>query len=105
MPSVLAAASGTVVFAGCAGSCPPLGSLWGGSGYAWAVQVDHGNGYSTFYAHLKNIYVRTGESVSKGQAIAQMGSTGRSTGPHVHFELRRGSGSGGQVNPLSYANW
>lgn len=105
LPNVVAAAGGTVVFAGCAGICPPLGSTWGGSGYAWAVQIDHGNGYTTWYAHLKNIYVRTGEGVSKGQAIAQMGSTGRSTGPHVHFELRRGSGGSSQVNPLPYTNW
>jgi murein DD-endopeptidase MepM/ murein hydrolase activator NlpD len=82
-----------------------LGSTWGLSGYAWAVQIDHGNGYTTWYAHLKNIYVRTGESVAKGQVIAQMGSTGRSTGPHVHFELRRGSGGSSQVNPLPYTNW
>ena len=105
LPSVLAAASGTVIFAGCSGYCPPLGSTWGGSGYAWSIQIDHGNGYTTWYAHLKNIYVRSGQEVSKAQAIGQMGSTGRSTGPHLHFELRRGSGYGGQVNPLSYASW
>lgn len=105
LPNLVAAAGGTVIFAGCSGYCPPLGSTWGGSGYAWAVQIDHGNGYTTWYAHMKNIYVRTGQGVSKGQAIGQMGSTGRSTGPHVHFELRRGSGSGGQINPLPYANW
>lgn len=105
LPNVLAAASGTVVFAGCAGYCPPLDSTWGGSGYAWAVQIDHGNGYTTWYAHLKNIYVRTGESVGKGQAIAQMGSTGRSTGPHLHFELRKGSGGSSQINPLPYTTW
>lgn len=102
LPNLVAAASGTITFAGCAGYCPPLGSVWGGSGYAWAVQVDHGNGYSTWYAHMMNIYVRTGQSVSSGQAIGQMGSTGRSTGPHVHFELRRGST---QINPLPYTNW
>lgn len=105
LPSILAASGGTVIFAGCAGYCPPLGSTYGGSGYAWAIQVDHGNGYTTWYAHLKNIFVRTGESVSKGQAIGQMGSTGRSTGPHVHFELRRGAGYGTQVNPMLYSGW
>jgi len=103
LPNLVAAAGGTVIFAGCAGYCPPLGSTWGGSGYAWSVQIDHGNGYSTWYAHMKNIYVRTGDSVSRGQAIGQMGSTGRSTGPHVHFELRRGSST--QINPLPYTNW
>ena len=105
LPNVLAAAGGTVIFAGCAGYCPPLGSTYGGSGYAWSIQVDHGNGYSTWYAHLKNIYVRTGQSVSKGQSIGQLGSTGRSTGPHVHFELRRGVGYGSQINPLPYTVW
>lgn len=105
LPSVVSAASGTVIFAGCYGSCPPLGSTYGGSSYAWSVQVDHGNGYTTWYAHLKNIYVRTGQSVSRGQSLGQLGSTGRSTGPHLHFELRRGSAYGTQINPIYYTNW
>lgn len=105
LPNIIAPAAGTVIFAGCAGTCPPLGSTWGGSGYAWSIQIDHGNGYTTWYAHLKNIYVRSGESVSRGQAIGQMGSTGRSTGPHLHFELRRGSGYNSQINPLPYTTW
>ncbi len=105
LPNVLAAAGGTVIFAGCSGYCPPLGSTYGGSGYAWSIQIDHGNGYSTWYAHLKNIYVRTGQSVSTGQSIGQMGSTGRSTGPHVHFELRRGTAYGTQINPKLYTTW
>ena len=105
LPNIIAPATGTVIFAGCAGTCPPLGSTWGGSGYAWSIQVDHGNGYTTWYAHLKSIYVRSGESVSRGQAIGQMGSTGRSTGPHLHFELRRGSGYNSQINPLPYTAW
>jgi murein DD-endopeptidase MepM/ murein hydrolase activator NlpD len=105
LPNITAAAPGTVIFAGCSGYCPPLGSTYGGSGYAWSIQVDHGNGYTTWYAHLKNIYVRSGQSVARGEAIGQMGSTGRSTGPHVHFELRRGVAFGTQVNPLGYSNW
>ncbi len=105
LPNVLAAAGGTVIFAGCSGYCPPLGSTYGGSGYAWSIQIDHGNGYSTWYAHLKNIYVRTGQKVSSGQSIGQMGSTGRSTGPHVHFELRRGTAYGTQINPKLYTTW
>lgn len=105
LPNLVAAAGGTVIFAGCSGYCPPLGSTWGGSGYAWSVQIDHGNGYSTWYAHMKNIYVRSGQTVSRGQAIGQMGSTGRSTGPHVHFELRKGTAYGSQINPLPYTNW
>ncbi len=105
LPNLKAAAGGTIIFAGCAGYCPPLGSTYGGSGYAWSIQIDHGNGYTTWYAHLKNIYVRTGQKVSKGQAIGQMGSTGRSTGPHVHFELRRGVAYGTQINPMLYTSW
>jgi murein DD-endopeptidase MepM/ murein hydrolase activator NlpD len=105
LPNVVAAAPGTVVFAGCSGYCPRLGETYGGSGYAWSIQIDHGNGYTTWYAHLKNIYVRSGQSVGRGEAIGQMGSTGRSTGPHVHFELRRGIAYGSQVNPLGYSNW
>jgi murein DD-endopeptidase MepM/ murein hydrolase activator NlpD len=105
LPNIVAPASGTVIFAGCYGTCPPLGSTYGGSNYAWSIQIDHGNGYTTWYAHLKNIYVKSGQTVSTGQAIGQMGSTGRSTGPHLHFEVRRGSAYGTQVNPLYYTNW
>jgi murein DD-endopeptidase MepM/ murein hydrolase activator NlpD len=105
LPNIVAPASGTVIFAGCYGTCPPLGSTYGGSNYAWSIQIDHGNGYTTWYAHLKNIYVRSGQSVSKGTVIGQMGSTGRSTGPHLHFEVRKGSAYGTQVNPLYYVNW
>ena len=105
LPNLKAAAGGTIIFAGCAGYCPPLGSTYGGSGYAWSIQIDHGNGYTTWYAHLKNIYVRTGQKVSKGQTIGQLGSTGRSTGPHVHFELRRGAAYGTQINPMLYTSW
>lgn len=103
-PNIVAAASGTVIFAGCApGSyCPALGSMYGGSGYAWSIQIDHGNGYTTWYAHLSNIYVRSGQQVSAGQAIGKMGSTGRSTGIHLHWELRRGSAYGTDVNPMLY---
>jgi murein DD-endopeptidase MepM/ murein hydrolase activator NlpD len=105
LPNLVAASGGTVIFAGCYGTCPPLGSTYGGSTYGWSIQIDHGNGYTTWYAHLKNIYVRSGQAVSKGQVIGQMGSTGRSTGPHLHFELRKGSEYGTQVNPIYYANW
>lgn len=105
LPNVVAAAPGTIIFAGCSGTCPRLGETYGGSGYAWSIQIDHGNGYTTWYAHLKNIYVRSGQPVGRGEVIGQMGSTGRSTGPHLHFELRSGVGFGSQVNPLGFSNW
>jgi murein DD-endopeptidase MepM/ murein hydrolase activator NlpD len=67
-------------------------------GYGNRVMVDHGNGYQTLYAHLSNIYVSAGQKVSKGQAVGKMGSTGRSTGTHLHFEIRF---KGIAVNPLA----
>lgn len=105
LPDVLAASGGTVIFAGCTSYCPPLGSTYGGREYGWSIQIDHGNGFTTWYAHLKNIYVRSGQTVSKGQSIGQLGSTGRSTGPHLHFELRKGTAWGTQINPRLYTTW
>lgn len=87
-PPVVASDTGTVVVAG-----------WPDNyGYGNRVIVDHGNGYQTLYAHLSNVYVSIGQSVSRGQSIGQMGSTGRSTGTHLHFEIRY---KGIAVNPLA----
>lgn len=69
------------------------------SGYGNVVEINHGNGYVTRYGHNQKLLVSVGERVSKGQLIAKMGSTGRSTGPHVHFEVLR---NGRVVNPTSY---
>lgn len=69
------------------------------SGYGKLVEINHGNGYVTRYAHNDEVLVSPGERVDKGQTIAKMGSTGRSTGPHVHFEVLR---NGRIVNPTSY---
>jgi murein DD-endopeptidase MepM/ murein hydrolase activator NlpD len=91
MPDLVAAADGVVNFAGChSGNCPEPGSMIGGSGYAWAVEIDHQNGYETLYAHMNAIYVTKGQYVKKGEAIGQMGMTGTATGIHVHFELWQG---------------
>ncbi len=68
-------------------------------GYGGLVEVDHGNGYVTRYAHNKTIKVKKGDRVNKGETLALMGSTGRSTGPHVHFEVLR---DGQHVNPYNF---
>ncbi len=68
-------------------------------GYGNLVEINHGNGYTTRYGHNSEIVVKPGDKVSKGQRIAKMGSTGRSTGPHVHFEVLF---NGMVVNPEQY---
>ena len=74
---------------------------WAGrrSGYGNLVEINHGNGYVTRYAHNKEVLVKVGDIVSKGQTLSLMGSTGRSTGPHVHFEVLVNNR---QVNPARY---
>jgi murein DD-endopeptidase MepM/ murein hydrolase activator NlpD len=91
----IAAPTGTAISAADGGTVTFTG--WDNSGYGYRIVINHGNGYSTTYNHLSSIGVRTGQSVGKGQYIAGMGSTGRSTGPHLHFEILR---NGGFNNPL-----
>jgi len=69
------------------------------SGYGNLVEINHGNGFITRYGHNATVLVAEGDTVSKGQVVALMGSTGHSTGPHVHFEVWRG---GRVVDPLKY---
>ena len=69
------------------------------SGYGEMVEVNHGSGFSTRYGHAEKLLVKAGDVVKKGQVIAHMGSSGRSTGPHVHFEVYK---HGRPVDPASY---
>ena len=73
---VRSAGDGVVVYSG-----------WS-KGYGNTIMVDHGNSYQTIYAHNSMLLVRTGQRVTKGQMLAKAGSTGLSTGPHVHYEVR-----------------
>jgi murein DD-endopeptidase MepM/ murein hydrolase activator NlpD len=82
--TVIAPANGTVVKAG-----------WTG-GYGNMIEIDHGNGLSTRYGHLSKIEIQVGDSIQRGQLIGLIGSTGRSTGPHLHYELRLNDKS---INP------
>ena len=84
---ILATASGTVTFAG-----------WSG-GYGYLVKIDHGGGVETYYGHCSKLYVSAGDTVEAGEQIAAVGSTGNSTGNHLHFEIRL---NGKQVNPQTY---
>ena len=68
-------------------------------GYGYHLLIDHGNGYQTMYAHASKILVTSGQKVAKGQPIALIGSTGDSTGPHLHFEIIK---NGSKVDPLPY---
>lgn len=87
-PPIYAAAAGKVIHAG-----------WNNWGYGNLIKVDHGDGVVTYYAHLSSIGVSTGQMVEKGQFIGNVGSTGNSTGPHLHFEIRL---NGTHLNPVPF---
>ena len=70
-------------------------------GYGNLVEINHGNGYVTLYAHNQKNLVALGDTVHQGQTIALMGATGRATGPHLHFEVHK---DGKSVNPLKFVN-
>ncbi|SNS80009.1 transglycosylase family protein [Actinacidiphila glaucinigra] len=88
--SVKAVAEGTVVEAG-----------WGGA-YGYQVVIRHHDGMYTQYGHLSSLTVRAGQSVAAGRQIGRSGSTGNTTGPHLHFEVRTGEGYGSDVDPVAY---
>lgn len=87
-PSILAADAGRIVAVG-----------WDATGYGNRIIIDHGNGMQTLYGHMSAFYVTLGQSVNRGDAIGRMGSTGHSTGTHLHFELHQ---NGIHLNPLNY---
>ena len=87
--NIVAAESGTVILANYG---------WNG-GYGNYIIISHGNGITTRYAHASKLYVQAGQTVSRGQVIAAVGTTGNSTGPHLHFEVRI---NGSHTNPLNY---
>jgi murein DD-endopeptidase MepM/ murein hydrolase activator NlpD len=88
--------SGDPVHATAAGTVTEAG--WSG-GYGRMIEVDHGNGFATRYGHLSKIDVKVGQSIKIGQVIGEIGSTGRSTGPHLHYETRI---DGDAVNPQKF---
>jgi len=94
----IANSSGTPVHAAQAGVVTYSG--WDNSGFGYMIRIDHGNGLQTLYGHSSKLIARAGDSVAKGDVIMLMGSTGNSTGPHVHFSIFRGSGYNG-INPLT----
>jgi len=90
---IYASDAGTVIYAGYS-----LNAAGRPVGYGQYVVLDHGNGYQTLYAHASQLYVRCGQQVQRGAVIGAIGSVGRSTGPHLHYEIRYGSRA---VNPWS----
>ncbi|MGD9475210.1 MAG: M23 family metallopeptidase, partial [Eubacteriaceae bacterium] len=82
----------------CAGNGTVISAGWNG-GYGNCIIVDLGNGVSAVYAHLSAMYVSSGQTVSAGQTVGAVGSTGDSTGPHLHFEMRL---YGSAVSPYNY---
>ena len=90
---------GSNIYASAAGTVVKV--KWGNTGYGYHVIINHGDGIQTLYAHMSNIYVKNGQFVNQGDIIGAMGSTGNSTGTHLHFEVRI---NGQYVNPLNYVS-
>lgn len=88
---VMAADTGVVIFSG-----------WNTNGYGYLIVLDHGNGWTTYYGHLSAINVGCGQSVSRGAVIGAVGSTGNSSGPHLHFEMRWGHTPDNPTNYIGF---
>lgn len=95
----IGASTGTPIYAADGGIITMSG--WNG-GYGKMISINHENGYVTYYAHCSQLLVGVGKRVAKGDLIAYVGNTGRSTGPHLHFEVRR---NGTPQNPLNYVSY
>lgn len=96
----IAAPTGTPIYAADEGKV--VYAAYHNGGFGNMVQIDHGNGFKTYYAHCSELLVSVGDTVAKGDLIAKIGSTGRSTGAHCHFEIITG---GESVNPANYINY
>ena len=90
---------GSNIYASAAGQVVKV--KWGNTGYGYHVIINHGDGIQTLYAHMSNIYVKNGQYVNQGDIIGAMGSTGNSTGTHLHFEIRI---NGQYIDPLKYVS-
>lgn len=94
-----AAAEGSAVYTTAAGVVTWAGERFG---YGKMVEVEHAGGYRTRYAHAKSVKVQVGQLVTKGQQVATLGNTGRSTGPHVHYEVLK---NGAHIDPMIFVNY
>lgn len=93
----IATSTGTTIVAAAAGTVTSSG--WDGNGLGYCVRISHGNGVETVYGHCSKLYVTAGQTVAQGEAIAAVGSTGNSTGPHLHLEIKV---NGARQNPQMY---
>ena len=99
----ICAAAGTPIYASAGGTVTKAGynKAGAGTGYGYSVIISHGSGYTTVYAHCLSLAVHSGQTVKQGQLIGYVGSTGRSSGNHCHFEIRR---NGSYIAPQNVFN-
>lgn len=93
----IVASAGTPIYAADGGTVTYAG--WDGSGYGYKIIIKHSSGYETLYAHCNAIYVKVGDTVGKGETVGAVGRTGRATGNHLHFEVRK---NGTILNPANF---